>query len=226
MAKDHVGQFVILQVAAHFAASKLVQAKVRSGLPTVLDWLGLDAIDGAVDSTDGVGHRLLDAALRAYPVAAQERCDNPTCRREAFLFGDLTKHANLSDETHARYAEFFGRAAVRPFRQMATITRAGGLRDFQGRDAYLPHLSRLALPVTFIHGAENRAVGQAATGHTYRALCDANGSALYRRYVVDGYGHIDCVIGDHAAKDVYPLISAGLTRAVPVHVDEPAGKVA
>ena len=224
--REQLGQLVILQVAAHFATGKLVHAKVRSGLPTLLDRLGLDAIDGAVDSADGIGHRLLDVALKAYPIAREERCDNATCRREAFLFGDLTKHANLSSATHARYAEFFGRAAVRPFRQMATITRAGGLRDFAGRNVYLPHLDRLALPVTFIHGAENRAVGQEATAETYRALCAANGSDLYRRYVVDGYGHIDCVIGDRAWRDVFPLISIGLARADASAGEDSHGKVA
>lgn len=37
-------------------------------------------------------------------------------------------------------------------------------------------------------------------------LAQRNGSHLYRRHVVPGYGHIDCMFGKRAALDVYPLI--------------------
>ena len=38
----------------------------------------------------------------------------------------------------------------------------------------------------------------------------ANGPELYNRVVVPGYGDVDCVIGKHASRDVYPLILAHL----------------
>jgi cholesterol oxidase len=34
----------------------------------------------------------------------------------------------------------------------------------------------------------------------------ANGLELYSRHVIPGYGHIDCIFGEDAAEDVYPLI--------------------
>ncbi len=199
---------VCLQLGAHQTGGLLLNAKVRSGLPTLLDNLGLSSINCAPNTRDGIAYRLLDAALHLYPVA--ERCDNGACRRSAFLFGDLTHHDNVSAETHRRYGEILGHAAVRPFRQMARITRRGHVVDFDGADAYMPNLARLALPITFIHGGENRVATQGATARTYDALCNANGAALYRRYVVDGYGHLDCLVGQRAHLDVYPLIDAGL----------------
>ena len=48
----------------------------------------------------------------------------------------------------------------------------------------------------------------------FDALRAANGSALYRRHVIPGYGHIDCIYGKDAVRDVYPLILA--------HLDETA----
>jgi cholesterol oxidase len=37
-------------------------------------------------------------------------------------------------------------------------------------------------------------------------LSERNGAALYKRHVIANYGHIDCIFGQRAADDVYPLI--------------------
>jgi cholesterol oxidase len=34
----------------------------------------------------------------------------------------------------------------------------------------------------------------------------------YERHVIDGYGHIDCIYGKDAARDVYPIVSDFLDR--------------
>ncbi len=33
-----------------------------------------------------------------------------------------------------------------------------------------------------------------------------NGVGSSKRYLIPGYGHIDCIFGKNAAKDVYPII--------------------
>lgn len=72
------------------------------------------------------------------------------------------------------------------------------------------HFDRLALPITFIHGAENETFLPKSTELTYNALREANdpdgGKKLYKRHVISNYGHIDCIFGKNAADDVYPLI--------------------
>ena len=35
---------------------------------------------------------------------------------------------------------------------------------------------------------------------------------LYSRHVIPGYAHMDCFIGQDAARDVYPTITAQLDR--------------
>ena len=92
------------------------------------------------------------------------------------------------------------------FEHLARICRTGHLVDFNGKDVYLPHLDRLALPITFIHGADNECFLPESTALTFDDLCKRNGKALYNRHVIPGYGHIDCIFGKNAATDVYPFI--------------------
>jgi cholesterol oxidase len=70
----------------------------------------------------------------------------------------------------------------------------------------MQHLDRLKLPICFVHGAENQCYLPISTQTTYEALRAANGSQLYNRHVIPGYGHIDCMYGKNAAEDVYPYI--------------------
>jgi cholesterol oxidase len=70
----------------------------------------------------------------------------------------------------------------------------------------MSHLDRLKLPICFIHGAENQCFLPVSTELTYNALREANGKGLYSRHVIPSYGHIDCIYGKDAARDVYPYI--------------------
>jgi len=62
------------------------------------------------------------------------------------------------------------------------------------------------LPIRFIHGERNACYLPASTEKTLEALAEKNGRALYSRRVIPGYGHIDCIFGKNAARDVYPHI--------------------
>ena len=99
---------------------------------------------------------------------------------------------------------------MRAFEHIARIARAGHLVSAAGDEVYMGHFDRLALPITFIHGAENETFLPKSTELTFdalRAANDADGSKqLYHRYLIPNYGHIDCIFGKSAAKDVYPLI--------------------
>jgi cholesterol oxidase len=70
----------------------------------------------------------------------------------------------------------------------------------------MPNIKRLAVPITFIHGGSNDCFLPESTQITYDLLCQANGSSLYSRHVVPGYGHIDCIFGKNASRDVFPLM--------------------
>ena len=74
----------------------------------------------------------------------------------------------------------------------------------------MPHLERLAIPITFIHGAANRCFLPQSTEITYNLLCQTNGDKLYSRHVIPNYGHIDCIYGRNAVNDIFPLMLSHL----------------
>ena len=98
------------------------------------------------------------------------------------------------------------------FKHLTLLIRKGHLVDANGEDTYIPHLERLAIPITFIHGAENECFLPESTEITYNLLREKNGKGLYSRHVVPNYGHIDCIFGKNAARDVYPLMLQHLER--------------
>jgi cholesterol oxidase len=122
------------------------------------------------------------------------------------MYAPLYEHDQLNEATHAALHEMFGVGNIRAFDHLATLVRTGHLVSVDGDENYLPHLDRLAIPITFIHGAENECFLPESTKITYNLLRDKNGKDLYARYLIPNYGHIDCIFGKNAARDVYPLI--------------------
>jgi len=68
----------------------------------------------------------------------------------------------------------------------------------------MPNLKRLAIPIAIAHGALNKCWDPASTEITIALLKKANDPKLYDRRVIPGYGHIDCIFGKNAARDVFP----------------------
>lgn len=194
------------QIATHIVAPPITRFKVGLHLPEVLEAVGVDSLTAYVDRHADWKNRLFDLALKCYPVAAAERCTSPVCHRITFMYAPLYEHAQLNTLTHETLHETFGIANMRAFEHLALMTKKGHVVTATGEDAYLPHLDRLAIPITFIHGARNECFLPASTAKTYELLQQANGAALYRRHVIPDYGHIDCIFGKNAVKDVYPLI--------------------
>src|SRR5690606_34432822 len=136
----------------------------------------------------------------------EERCDSATCHRISFLYGLLYEHDQLNAATHATLHETFGVANINAFKHLARLVRAQRLVDASGRDSYMPHLARLAVPATILHGAENQCFLPESTERTYVLLREHNDPSLYRRHVIQNYGHIDCIMGKRADQDVFPYV--------------------
>jgi cholesterol oxidase len=201
---------VCSQVAMHLVTPFQTRLKCRLHVPDLLAALQLRSLTAKVPEKPGLLSRLYGRLLALLPTAAGERCDSPVCQRIAFMYGNLYRHLQLDDDTHRALAEMFGVANMRGFRQLGMMVRRGHLVDAAGAEVYMPHLERLAIPLAFVHGAENACYLPRSTELSYQLLCERNDPALYRRHVVPGYGHIDCIFGSNAWKDVYPLVSAHL----------------
>jgi len=203
---EGVRSAVISQVSAHVVAPTLAHIKAGLHTPGLLDVLGVDSITADATSHEGFFSRLYDRALTLYPVGKDEHCDSAVCHRISFMYGLLYEHAQLNHATHERLYELFGAATMRALEGLALMVRKGHVVDAKGGDTYLPHLDRMAIPISFIHGAENQCYLPASTEKTFEALAAKNGKALYSRTVFSGYGHIDCIFGKKASTDIYPTI--------------------
>jgi len=197
---------VCSQIATHFVVPTMGKIKTGLHLPSFLDELGVQSLTAYVDTHADWRERLYDEALKLYPVALKEQCDSPVCHRISFMYAPLYQHEQLNQLTHDTLHELFGIANIRSFEHIALLARKGHLVDYAGEDTYLPHLDRLAIPIKFIHGAENRCFLPESTEITYNLLRKTNGDKLYTRDVVSGYGHIDCIYGKNAVNDIFPLM--------------------
>jgi cholesterol oxidase len=154
--------------------------------------------------------RVVDTAMRVLPF--EHACDSPVCRRIAFIYGDVYDHAQLSDAMHDELPGIFGITNMTFFEHISLMIRKGKAVDRNGRNAYWSNLDRYRLPIAFITGDHNRMFLPRGLELTHDLLRTANDPALYSRHVVPGYAHLDCWLGAHAERDVFPLALAELER--------------
>jgi cholesterol oxidase len=204
---------LVSQIGPHVLAPALTRLKSGLHTPDLLRALGFESLTAAASQQADWPERLYDAALRLWPVPAGEQCTSATCRRISFLYAPLYEHDQLDAATHGALHEMFGVANVASFDHLALLVRRRALVDSAGRDVYMPHFDRLRIPITFLHGAENACFLPESTATSFDVLRAANGTALYRRQLISGYGHIDCIFGRNAARDVYPFVLEHLERA-------------
>ena len=203
---EGVRSAVASQIATEIRTPLATHLKTGLHLPSFLNALGIKTLTAYVDNHEALLAKLYDDGLRLYPIELKNRCTSSTCHRITFMYAPLYEHANLNEATHDALHEMFGFANMKAFMHLARLTNTGHLVDFNGKDVYMPHLDRLAIPIAFIHGAQNECFLPESTALTVDELARANGSNLYQRHVIQGYGHIDCIYGKNAVNDVYPLV--------------------
>jgi len=202
-----VRSVVYSQVSMHKKVPFLTKMKVGLYAPTVLNKLGIRLPTAYVANNSKWWDKAFNSLLGLFhPIQKGERCNNPLCYRIAFLYGQLYNHTQLNKLTHDNMHEMFGVTNVTSMKHLALMVRKGHLVNARGEDCYLPHLERMAIPITFISGEENRCFLPESTEITYNNLCEKNGKDLYKRVVIPNYGHIDCIFGKNAVRDVYPSI--------------------
>jgi len=217
-----VRSVVLLQSAADFVVPLASELEAGLHLPHVLKDLGVSSL--SADPGPGWAERLFDRILALRPRSLIEHDHNPVSRRITLLYGTLYALPKLNKQTYEHgLAELFGVANTAALDHVATLVSTGHLVDARGREAYMHRFAdRLRLPITFLHGADNRRILPESSERTYRRLIQLHGSALYSRHVLPGYGHTDCILGKDAVRDVYPHILAAL---IP-HADAPPRRAA
>ncbi len=199
-------------------ATPLIDAAGMLGLKAALRLgklfraIGIDTLDAYTDSDATLRDRLYDRLLALYPLPHDERCVSATCRRVSFMYSQLYEHSQLTEATHETLHELFGIANLSASEHSLRMVRAGHIVDSEGRDVYLPHVERLALPLLIIHGEENACFETAGSAASLEWLQDNNDPGLYSRVVIPEFGHIDCIFGAKAAEMVYPHILQHLEK--------------
>jgi cholesterol oxidase len=203
---------VISQISAHYRPPLLSKLKAGLYLPDLLEKLGVDSLTAYRDTHAHWQEKLYDQVLRLYPQQFEERTNSAIDRRIVFMYGQLWELDQLNTATHDTLHELFGVANIDAFEHLALLLRKGYAVDALGNDTYMPQVARLALPIRFIHGAENETFLPESTELTLQWLSAANGAHWYDRKLIPGYGHIDCIFGKNAVSDVYPLILEHLEK--------------
>ena len=206
----NVRSIVCSQIANDVIAVPMTQAKAAMRVSDLLDKLGFGSLTAYVGGHPDWRDRLFDEALKLYPLPLTQHCNSDVCHRITFLYSLLYEHEQLNDPTHNALDEMFGIANIRALEHLSLLVRTKHLVNAQGQEVYMQHLDRLALPTCFIHGELNQCYLPVSTELTYNSLRKANDPSLYTRHVIPGYGHIDCIFGKDASKDVYPLMLAHL----------------
>jgi cholesterol oxidase len=197
---------VCSQVGSHLVSVPANRIKAGLHLDTFLKNLGVQSLTAYTDAHADWSDRLYNAALKLYPGEYEEWCTSAVCHRLTFIYGVLYEHDRLNALTHDHLHELFGAAPISMFEHLGVMVRAGHVVNHTGEDVYLPRLDRMKIPIAFIHGEENKTWLPQSTRATFDLLCATNGKDLYSRYLIPHYGHADCIFGQNAHRDVYPLI--------------------
>jgi cholesterol oxidase len=158
--------------------------------------------------------RAVDFMIRwTVPMEKRERTKNATSNRITALYGQLYRRDNLNDATFTSgLPEMFGEANIVAFEHLGVISRKKHVVAADGANIYLPNLERMAIPIAFIHGADNACFHPDGTALTVKRLAGRNGAGFYARHVIRDYGHIDCIFGKRASVDVFPFIQQHLDQ--------------
>ncbi|KAF3387489.1 hypothetical protein F1880_001180 [Penicillium rolfsii] len=166
-----------------------------------------------VDPSIGLLQRVLDQILRFYPVGhSRDICTSRACHRTSFAFGLLWNHDNLDVNIHENIHLFFGNVYTKMMKHVVRMGTKGICLDNNLRPLLSTQtLQRLrGLPILFISGTDNQVFDPECTLKDYELLRRQFREKLYRRFLAEGYGHIDPIIGKSAAEDTYWRIFAHL----------------
>ena len=189
---------------------------------------GVAPADPAANEMPG-SDSLIDRILATFPVPeAEQRHDegwgrgmdhaHATCRRIVGIEATLFAEKCLSDATHARMPILFGHANMDLFNHARKCIEYERLVDVDGRNIYVTQqniLRHLHMPIGLLHGVNNKLFSVSSSTRTAETLegifgATAGGVALMQ---IEGYGHLDPIIGQDAARDVYVHITRFLQGA-------------
>ena len=202
---------VCAQFPVHPASSVFNMVKAQIHSADVLGSLGVDRV--APDTRPSLRDEMLDIALRALPMPAEEHCDQAVCRWINAVYGCTHRHAQLNDATHRATNDMFGFGNIETMEHLSLMLRKGHAVTHTGGMDYFDHPERMAgTRLLLLQGMSNYIFHPVGSFRTWRWLRSQNPRGDYERKELPGYAHLDAIVGARAATDVYPLIAEFLGR--------------
>ena len=216
---------VLLQVGPLVTLSEANKANARV-VSFLRRYAEVDHVDSSVDDWADWVDALVDRLLYTYPYPPDEaehhRLWPPwarhkhiaNCNRSAGVFGRLFEHRNVSQEMLDALGDLIGHANLTTFEQTLQYAFLERLTDQNATNAYVTLdnvRGRFRFPVRFLHGQRNEVFHPDTSVRSRRLLNEVNpGTADL--VPLEGYGHLDPLIGREAHQEVFPSISEFLAR--------------
>jgi cholesterol oxidase len=202
---------VCAQFPVHPASSVFNMVKSQIRTADVLGTLGVDGL--APDTRPSLRDEMLDIALRALPMPAEEQCGQAVCRWINAVYGCTHRHAQLNEATHRAINDMFGFGNIDTMEHLSLMLRKGHAVTHSGGMDYFDHPERMAgTRLLLLQGMRNYIFHPVGSFRTWRWLRAQNPQGDYQRKELPGYAHLDAIVGARAATDVYPLIAEFLDR--------------
>jgi cholesterol oxidase len=202
---------VCAQFPLHPASSVFNMVKSHMHTADVLGTLGVDGL--APDTRPALRDEVLDIALRALPMPAEEKCGQAVCRWINAVYGCTHRHAQLNEATHRAINDMFGFGNIESMEHLSLMLRRGHAVTHTGGMDYFDHPERMAgTRLLLLQGMHNYIFHPAGSFRTWRWLRSQNPQGDYQRKELPGYAHLDAIVGTRAAVDVYPYITQFLDQ--------------
>ena len=144
-------------------------------------------------------------------------CSNGVCKFASFTYGaghpTLWRHENLSNNTHSWIKGEFADVPITFFQQMnrclnqGHLVRTGALAQIPPDLTAQPPAAQMRFAL--VAGERNDCFTAESQRRTFSWL-EQQAPGRHRLHVIPQYGHLDIFLGEHAARDTFPVMAAEL----------------
>ncbi|KAF8397919.1 hypothetical protein HHK36_016844 [Tetracentron sinense] len=157
-------------------------------------------------------HRLFKSIARLIP--RYERCTCDECNIFSGIFGNSFWHDNISSTMHHWLnKQSLSRLPMSTLPHIRKICNAGFIVDKDGKNAYLIHPERMALPTLYISAGRSLIVTPQTSFLANQYMKLHQPGYRHSRVVVEGFGHSDLLIGQESYRKVFPHIISHIRLA-------------
>jgi cholesterol oxidase len=202
---EGISTAVCAQFPLHPSTSVFNKVKSRLHTPGAFRAVGVGGL--SPDIRPSLPDELADLGLRSLPMPAEEHCGQAVCRWINAIYGMTHRHAQLNDATHRALNEMFGFGNIDSLQHLSLMMRRGLAVTHTGGTDYFDHPERIAgTRLLLLQGSQNYIFHPVGSLKTLRWLQQCNPRGDYQREVLQGYAHLDAIVGSSAAADVFPRI--------------------